>query len=150
MTRRQPPRPGTPTLGGALIALGVVLLVSLGALGVGVWQQWRAARERGVDPAQVIAPNDLILAVSGIVGFVCYLGWMMAFLGYLRPRTARWLGRQFGVTIRERHRGTWSIVEPGLVGLRIVVALVDITLLMASALLPLAFVVGAALLVAGP
>lgn len=134
---------------GALITLAVVLLVVLGALGIGVWQQWRSAQERGVDPGQMLAPSDLMIAVGASIGYVCYLGWLIAFLSYLRPRAASWLGRQLGVTIRERHRGSWSIVESGPVGRRIVVTVVDITLLLTSVLLPPVLISGAVLLVAG-
>jgi hypothetical protein len=128
----------TPRLRDYLLAIGVVLALGFGALGFSWWQQWRLARERGVDPALLMPPQALALSAGGLLAFGCYLGWLMLFLTRLRPRLAEWLGGRLGVTIRERGKGGWSVDPPGGLAVGLLVALADIGALLLGTMGPFA------------
>lgn len=135
--RATPPRPG-PRLRDYLLAIGTVLILGFGALGFAWWQQQRLAQERGVDPALLMPPQALALSAGGILGFGCYLGWVMLFLTRLRPWLAEWLGQRLGVRIRERGKGGWSVEPPRGLGVGLLVALADISVLLLGTMGPFA------------
>jgi hypothetical protein len=137
-TSRPKSRPPGPRLRDYLLAIGVVLALGFGALGFAWWQQWRLAREHGVDPALLMPPQTIALSAGGILAFGCYLGWVMLFLTRLRPWLAEWLGERLGVTIRERGKGGWSVAPPGGLGMALLVALADISLLLLGTMGPFA------------
>ena len=147
--RATPPSPG-PRLRDALLAIGIVLALGFGALGFAWWQQWRLAQERGIDPALLMPPQNLALSAGGLLAFGCYLGWVMLFLARVRPWLAEWLGQQLGVTIRERHKGHWSVEPPGGLGLGLLVGLADICILLLGTMGPFALGLIALFLLLGP
>jgi hypothetical protein len=136
-SRATQPTPGT-RLRDYLLVIGIVLALGFGALGFTWWQQWRLARERGIDPALLMPPQTLALSAGGILAFGCYLGWVMLFLTRLRPWLAEWLGERLGVTIRERGKGGWSVEPSSGLGLALLVALADISLLLLGTMGPFA------------
>lgn len=84
--------------------------------------------------------GDWLRGFAGIVVISVYIAWLSFFFRTLRPRLASWLGEHLGISIAESTRlydaGTWT--ASGSVGKRLLVMMLDIGVLMASVMLPIA------------
>lgn len=120
-----------PRIGAGLIAFAIFATAFVAALLIAQFSN-APGRPTG---------GDWLRGFAGIVVISCYIGWIDFFFRVLRPRLARRLGARLGLRVVESTRlydaGTWNALG-GSIDKRLLVYALDIVVLIAGTLLPLA------------
>ena len=85
--------------------------------------------------------SDYAIGWIAIVGLAVYIGWLDVFFSAVRPNLGTWLGKQLGLRVSESFNlldaGTWT-ARGGSLARRLIVYVLDLSLLVAATVLPLA------------
>ena len=127
-----PPRPrGWRSLGAGAIALAIFGGALVAAMIVS---------EMGDAPGRPTRA-DWLRGLGAVVALSAYIAWLDGFFRVLRPRVARWLGARMGMRVEESiapvDAGTWHATG-GSLGARLLVPALDLLLLLAGVMAPLA------------